>query len=150
MPTLGIEAPQILIITCIDARTIPEHFLQLKTGEALVLRNVAGYPEPSLKDILLVDSFLGLTDIMVGKHTDCGATHFHDEDIRARLRDRVPERRGEIDGWEFGKIRNSLEEAVRKDLEFLRGSEFIREELKERRWGFIYDMKSGLLNAVEG
>ena len=54
----------------------------------------------------MLDAVLGLRTVMVVHHTDCGLTHISDEDIRKRLRDMVPEKRGEVEGMgTFGEIR---------------------------------------------
>jgi hypothetical protein len=37
----------------------------------------------------------------------------------------------------------SLEQSIRNDVHFLKGSKFVREELKERIKSFLYDINSG-------
>jgi carbonic anhydrase len=65
---------------------------------------VGGHTAPVINDILALDGFFGLTDILVVHHTDCGTTHFKDASIREGLFKRLPERRGEIEGMVFGGI----------------------------------------------
>ncbi|OCL12161.1 carbonic anhydrase [Glonium stellatum] len=143
----GKSPPKILIVTCVDPRCNPAEFLGLNTGDALVFRNICGHITPVLKDIAAFDVFLGLSDIMVIHHTDCGATHFTDDFIRDGLKKRFPTN-GDIDSMSFGAI-TDLEQSVKDDLEILRKSPLITKELAERSVGFVYDIKSGLLTAVE-
>jgi carbonic anhydrase len=42
----------------------------------------------------------------------------------------------------------SPHDSVREDVEFLKASDLVRPELKERVAGFVYDVKTGLLNPV--
>lgn len=41
-----------------------------------------------------------------------------------------------------------MEEGVRHDLEVIRKSPYLRKELKDSARGFIFDIKTGLLNPV--
>jgi carbonic anhydrase len=47
---------------------------------------------------------MGLRDIIVVHHTDCGTTKFRDEQIRASLKERIPDQGKEIDAMIFGEI----------------------------------------------
>lgn len=44
---------------------------------------------------------------------------------------------------------NSMKESVKGDLEWIRASPFIREELKKGCHGFVFDLKTGELEKVE-
>jgi len=70
----------------------------------IIFRNAGGHVRPVINDILALDSFLGITDILVIHHTDCGTTHFKDAVIREELKARLPEKKSEIDGMVFGGI----------------------------------------------
>jgi carbonic anhydrase len=43
---------------------------------------------------------------------------------------------------------NSVEHSVRDDVEFLRGSPLLREELKKNIHGFVFDIKTGKLKEM--
>ena len=58
----------------------------------------------SINDILALDGFVKINDILVVHHTDCGTTHFKDSLIREGLKERLPERAQEIDGMVFGAV----------------------------------------------
>ncbi|OCL02869.1 hypothetical protein AOQ84DRAFT_421415 [Glonium stellatum] len=151
LKAMGLPAPRkdrILVITCADHRSVPEDFLRLQTRDAvLVMRNVCGHVEPILTGILALDYFVKFSDILIIHHTDCGASHFKEADIRAELKARAPGH-AEVDTMEFGAI-NDIEQSVRDDIRVLRISPFIKKELAERTVGFVYNLKTGLLYPVE-
>ncbi|KAG0645351.1 hypothetical protein D0Z07_9031 [Hyphodiscus hymeniophilus] len=75
-----------------------------QTNGAIIFRNVGGHVTPCINDLLALDVFLTLTDILIIHHTDCGTTHFRDPAIRAGLTARLPERAGEIESMDFGAV----------------------------------------------
>jgi carbonic anhydrase len=94
----------------------------LKT-EVIVLRNIGGRTEPALENILVLDSFVKVSDIIVVHHTgkvapseqiigfkaliscaDCGATHVTEAQVRSDLKKRLPDNE-EIEQMKFGEIR---------------------------------------------
>ncbi|KAI9648792.1 hypothetical protein NHQ30_003432 [Ciborinia camelliae] len=54
----------------------------------------------------------------------------------------------EIDTMTFGAI-DDLKQSVIDDIAILRGNPYIRRELADKTSGFIYDLKSGKLEAVK-
>ena len=80
--------PTSILVTCCDYRVQPEEFFGLVPGEVSVFRNAGGRVWSSLNDIVMLDTFLGpgkLKQLLIVHHTDCGATHFKDEDLKAKL-----------------------------------------------------------------
>ncbi|KAL9071478.1 MAG: hypothetical protein Q9161_004195 [Pseudevernia consocians] len=134
-------------VTCADPRCVPEQFLGLRPAEAVIMRNMCGHAAPALNDILALDHFVGFTEIMVIHHTDCGSLAFTDEQVRSTLRTRRPEDES-IDSMTFGTIVD-LEQSVRDDLAVIKSSPFVREELANRSYGFIYDIKTGLVSPLK-
>ena len=141
---LKIEPPQIIIVSCADPRVIPENFFQLCPGECIIMRNVAGHPQHCLNDIVALDAFLDITDIVVVHHTDCGSTYWTNDFVRSKVKERLPNLQG-VESMQFGAVTTSLEQSVIDDLEFIRNSELIRKELADRSHGFLYDIKTGKL-----
>lgn len=99
---------------------------------------------------------------MIIHHTDCGASMYTDDGIRAALRKATgtgrslaemtfgaigPEEGGTGDGGE-GK-RGVIAQSVRDDLARLREEPLVRLALRERVCGFVYDIETGLLTNVE-
>lgn len=102
---------------------------------------------------------------------DCGTLSFKDETIRKHLRARLPGR-DDIDGMSFGPIteyaslfpgslcplteidgsantvHGSLEQSVRDDIAVAKTSPFIRKELADGLFGYVYDLETGRLTEV--
>ncbi|KAH8897955.1 carbonic anhydrase [Thozetella sp. PMI_491] len=151
----GFELPSVFIFSCIDFRASAEELLDMHSEDAFVVRNLGGRVKNSLNALLFVEEFTkgqALKDVIIIHHTDCGCTHNSEEGLRDGLKAKNPEQALEIDQLEFGTYDgSSLEKhkiAVRQDMELLKSSSLIREELKDRVYGYIYDIKSGRLIAV--
>ncbi|KAH8705617.1 hypothetical protein BGW36DRAFT_435504 [Talaromyces proteolyticus] len=112
--------------------------------EALVSRNAGGHVK--LDEVLILDDFLGLREIMVVQHTDCGATHFDIPKFHQTLKRRVSEDL-DLENNNFGFI-SDLKESVRKEVHLMRQSPLMRQEIKDHIFGFIFDIKTGLLEQV--
>jgi carbonic anhydrase len=70
-----------------------------------VIRNVSGDLQSALPEILAIDDQFGLNDIILMKHTDCGALQMNSSQIKERLKARVsPDLSDEIDHIHFGSI----------------------------------------------
>ncbi|WP_321883333.1 carbonic anhydrase [Paraburkholderia bannensis] len=74
------QSPEVLIITCSDSRVVPELFTQREPGDAFVIRNagniVPSYgPEPGgvSASVEYAVAVLGVRDIVICGHSDCGA-----------------------------------------------------------------------------
>ncbi|MCJ1385660.1 hypothetical protein MMC17_008783 [Xylographa soralifera] len=149
MAKLGIPPPNILIITCVDPRCTPEFFLNLQPGDGvIVMRNACGHVTPVLNDILAIDTLLNFTEVMIIHHIDCGTTYYKEAIVRDELRKRVPGNKS-IDSMKFGDITN-LEQSVKDDLEIFKSSPFVRKELVDKVYGFVFDIKTGELTPVKG
>lgn len=146
----GSIPPQLMVVSCADPRCIPENFLDLHTGEAIVLRNPGGNLEIGLPSVLAFDVLFGLSEIIVVKHTDCGTQKYTTEGVKSVLRERAPSEEEEIQAINFGSIAGkTLEEGLKEQVEAVRASELVRADLKTKIRGFIYDLESGALNEVE-
>lgn len=100
----GMNPPSVAIVTCADPRCIPENFLKLDTWDAVVLRIAGSNVKTALPSIIAIDDLVGLQEIMVINHTDCGAQAFRDDSIRAALKERAPEMATKAESMEFGQI----------------------------------------------
>jgi carbonic anhydrase len=154
-PTFAELGPQgkighIAVVTCADPRCIPENFLGIRPGEVIVFRNAGGNIQMALPNILAVDALIGINEVMVIKHTDCGSLTYTETGVKDALKERAPGRDKEIEEMEIGSIAGkTLEQGLREQLAAVKGSELVREETKGGIRAFVYDLVSGTLNEVE-
>jgi carbonic anhydrase len=88
------QNPKVLFITCSDSRVIPELLTQQEPGELFVIRNagniVPSYgPQPGgvTASVEYAVAVLGVEDIVICGHSDCGAmTAVSSEKRQARSR----------------------------------------------------------------
>ncbi|MEG3123161.1 carbonic anhydrase [Sphingomonas sp. GB1N7] len=74
------QSPKALIVSCADSRVVPEHLLQAEPGDLFVCRNAGNIVPPysnmtggvsaTVEYAVMV---LGVSDIIVCGHSDCGA-----------------------------------------------------------------------------
>lgn len=80
-----------LVVTCMDARTDPAHFLGLGSGDALVIRNLGGRITPATeRDIGVLTALaakmgLDAPEVIVVHHTRCGVQKLADAALRTAL-----------------------------------------------------------------
>lgn len=74
------QAPHTLLITCADSRVVPEFFTASDPGQIFVVRNVGNIVPPYAQFVGGVSAaieyatvVLGVKDIVICGHTDCGA-----------------------------------------------------------------------------
>jgi len=74
------QSPKVLMISCADSRIVPEQIMQAEPGELFVCRNAGNIVPPFAQMNGGVSSTveyavlaLGVTDIIVCGHSDCGA-----------------------------------------------------------------------------
>ncbi len=136
-------ARRVAILTCMDARLDPAKALGLEEGDAHVLRNAGGRASPdALRSLIISQQLLGTREVVVIHHTDCGMLTFTNEELRAQCRDRFGQEPRDLDFLPFADVAQS----VREDVTAIRASPFIPGEVPVV--GFIYDVRSGRLEAV--
>ena len=150
---------KVAVVTCMDTRLteLLPAALGLRNGDAKIIKNAGGTVlKPFSTEVrsLLVGIYeLGVEDIMVIGHTDCGAQHINGPDMIEAMKARgIPEERIEacryfdvdFDSWLCGF--DSVEESVRSSVDMLRRHPLIPEDV--RVWGFIIDSVTGELRAV--
>jgi carbonic anhydrase len=88
---------RLFVITCLDPRVDPAHFLDLGLGDALVVRNVGGRVTPAVINDLafigqIAEGFIPdgpLFEVAVIHHTQCGSAALVDDAFRRRYADRI-------------------------------------------------------------
>jgi carbonic anhydrase len=141
---------RLFVITCLDPRTDPAHFLGLDVSDAMVVRNVGGRVTP---DVINDIAFIGqmtetvlpdgpLFEVAVIHHNQCGTGALADDGFRRRYAERI------------GADEHALREhavldpaaTVTHDVELLRAAPVI--PTRVRFSGHVYDVVSGLVQTV--
>ena len=136
-------ALRLAVVTCMDARMHPEQLLGLELGDAHVIRNAGGrVSEDAIRSLVISERLLGTEEILVVHHTECGMLTFSNEDLAAKIKEDLGV---DATGRDFLPF-SDLEQSVRDDVETLRNSELIPDDISIS--GAIYDVHSGELREV--
>jgi carbonic anhydrase len=141
---------RLFVITCIDPRTDPAHFLGLGLSDALVTRNAGGRVTPEVIDDVAFISQLAenalpdgpLFQVAVIHHTQCGTGALADDTFRQRYAERI--------GADESALRERAvldpKATVTTDVERLRSAKSISPRVSVS--GHIYDVVTGLVETV--
>jgi carbonic anhydrase len=141
---------RLFVLSCIDPRTDPAHFLGLEPGEALISRNVGGRATPEVIEQI---AFIGqiaeaaiptgpLFEVAVIHHHQCGAGALADETFRRGYATRI----GADESRLFERAVVDPDQTVRHDLELLRSSPLVPARVAVS--AHVYDVTTGLLRTV--
>ena len=140
----------LFVITCLDPRVDPAHFLGLDLSDAIVVRNVGGRVTPAVIDDV---AFIGqiaegvlpdgpLFEVAVIHHTQCGAGALADDAFRRSYADRI--------GGDESALRERAvldpAETVEADVARLLSAPAIPGRVSVS--GHVYDVVTGLLQTV--
>ncbi len=140
-----------IVLTCLDARVDPAHFLGLELGDGLVLRNAGGRITPAVLRDLAVLGFLAsrLTgnaapqlELAIIHHTDCGMSRLADPAAQQEFADRLGIEPAEVASMAIA----DPAESVRADIETLRRMPGAPGSLVVS--GHVYDVATGSLGEV--
>ena len=141
---------RLFVITCIDPRVDPAHFLGLDLGDAIVVRRAGGRVTPEVIDDV---AFIGqlaedrlpdgpLFEVAVIHHTECGTGALADDAFRGRYAERI--------GAEESTLRERAvldpRATVTRDVERLRSARAISPHITVS--GHVYDVATGLVEPV--
>src|SRR3954471_20730869 len=141
---------RLFVITCLDPRVDPAHFLGLGLSDAMVVRNVGGrVTEQVIDDVAfigqLAESALPdgpLFEVAVIHHTQCGAGALAEDTFRRRYAERI--------GADESTLRQRavLDPAATAthDVERLRSAPSISPRVAVS--GHVYDVLTGLVETV--
>jgi len=140
----GRPVRKLAVVACMDCRLTVEQILGLQPGDAHIIRNAGGMvTEDVLRSLLISHYMLGVEEIMIINHTQCGMMTFQDEELRRKLQALTGTATITPSGfWAF----RSLEEHVREQIQKLTSHPWIPDALPIR--GFVYDVKTGKLTEV--
>jgi carbonic anhydrase len=137
-------ARRLAVLTCMDARIDPAKALGLAEGDAHVIRNAGGRAsDDAIRSLVISNRLLGTREAVIIHHTDCGMATFSNQQLRGRLREELG---ADADGIDFLPF-SDLEESVRQDVAAVRATPLLPADYEVS--GFIYDVRSGRLRAVD-
>ncbi len=144
-PNLGL-----FVITCLDPRVDPAHFLGLGLSDAMVVRNVGGRVTPEvINDVAFIGQLAEtvlpdgpLFEVAVIHHTQCGTGALADDTFRHRYAQRI--------GVDEAALREHAvldpAETITRDVERLRSASAISPRVTVS--GHVYDVVTGLVETV--
>lgn len=137
-----------LVVTCLDARVDPAHFLGLELGDAVVMRNIGGRVTDDLIEQIAILRGLaavaggGSFEVAIVHHTDCGASRFAHPQVRQKL--------GRAAGTGEAAIEKLAitdpQASVAEDLDRLRAAPTLPDELVVA--GYVYDVTDGHVREI--
>jgi carbonic anhydrase len=145
MPTL-----RTFVVTCLDPRTDPAHFLGLDLSDAMVVRNVGGrVTQEVVNDVAFIGQLVEaaipdgpLFEVAVIHHTQCGAGALANDTFRHKFAERT--------GGDEESLRHRavIDPAVTvaEDVQLLRSARSISPRV--RISGHVYDVLSGIVTPV--
>jgi carbonic anhydrase len=144
-PNLGL-----FVVTCMDPRVDPAHFLGLELSDAIVVRNVGGRVTPEvINDVAFISQIAEsgvphgpLFEVAVIHHTQCGAGALADDGFRRSYAKRI--------GVEERTLREHAiidpAATVSGDVERLRSAPAISPRVSVS--GHVYDVVTGLAQTI--
>jgi carbonic anhydrase len=137
----------VAVLTCIDARVDLYALLGLKPGEANLIRTAGGRAADAIRSLVVATRLLGVREIAVVHHTDCGLLAFGNDEIREMVRTELGERAGSAAArMDFLPISN-LVASVRQDVSLIRHTAMIPDDILVR--GFVYHVEDGRLEEID-
>ncbi len=150
---------KIAILSCMDTRLteLLPAALGIKNGDVKIIKNAGGtisHPFGSVIRSILISIFeLGVEEIMVIGHTDCGVQHINsDYMIEHMIKNGVSKENIDMmkycgvdfESWLRGF--DSVEDSVHENVEFLKNHPLIPKNIKV--YGFVMDSVTGELKAI--
>ena len=140
-----------VILTCIDARVDPAHFLDLKLGDAVVLRNPGGRVTEAVERELAILCAIAnqVTNgqppefsLAIVHHSDCGLERLANRQGQQAISQRSRVDLAVVESLGIADHNQSLVD----DVDRLRHSELMPDELVVS--GHLYNVTSGRMNQV--
>lgn len=151
---------RLAVLSCMDTRLteLLPAALGLKNGDAKLIKNAGGLVispfDSAMRSLLVAIYELGVNEIMVIAHTNCGACHMNGKEMKELMVSRgisqqqidIVERCGvDLDVWLEGF--HDTEKSVRNTVKIIRNHPLIPSDVNVG--GYIIDSATGELTAVE-
>ncbi|KAI1281145.1 beta carbonic anhydrase clade D [Xylaria sp. FL0933] len=139
-------AKKYLVLTCMDARIDPAAAFGIALGDAHVIRNAGASAKDARRSIVISEQLLGTREIILVKHTGCGMLTFTNEDAHELVKKNLgPTAAAELGPLDFLPF-TDLEDAVKEDVEYLKRSATVPEDVKISGW--IYEVETGKVRQI--
>jgi carbonic anhydrase len=154
-------ARRFAVLTCMDARLDPGKYAGLAEGDAHVIRNAGGRAsDDAIRSLVISHKLLGTNEWFVIHHSDCGMQLFTNEIIGDLLADDLGT--AQFDGRKWSNPKHTGGSVAGKFVHwhtFEDNAKSVLEDVQRIRthplvpkhvpiYGFIYDVKTGLLEEV--
>jgi carbonic anhydrase len=141
---------RLFVITCLDPRVDPAHFLGLGLSDAMVVRNVGGRVTPEvINDVAFIAQIAEnalrdglLFEVAVIHHTQCGTGVLADHTFRHDYAQRI----GADESSLLERAVLDPDATVTHDVELLRAAAAIPARVTTS--GHVYDLTTGLVKTV--
>jgi carbonic anhydrase len=132
----------VAVVACMDTRVDTYRAFGIEAGEVHLLRNAGGVvTDDVIRSLAISQHALGTRHVMVVHHTDCGLARLEEDSFRSHL----AEYAGYRPTWAVQAFKDP-HDSVRESMLRLRNSPFLLDTTQVR--GFVFDVKSGLLEEV--
>ena len=129
------------VLTCMDARILPLAVFGLQNGDAHILRNAGGrVTDDALRSLLVSTHILGVREIAVVHHTECGMVRFSDDQLREAVESGSGRSTRNLD---FHAITNPTHALALDVAKLVESGLFPAETVIQ---GFEYDVRTGRLH----
>jgi carbonic anhydrase len=153
MPSLPRALPNVkaVIIGCADMRVVPEEILGMKTGEAVVIRNIGGRITPGLLEQLGLLGRIGEVaretpggggefHLIVLHHTDCGITRLVGDPARLAQYFQIKEDELKAKAVSDPRAAVAVDVALLRSIPALPGAWLVS--------GLVYEVATGLVDVI--
>ena len=129
-----------------DARIDPAPAFGISLGDAHVIRNAGGSAKEALRSLVISEQLLGTTEILLIKHSGCGMLTFDNDAAHSIVAQKLgSQAAAELERLDFLPF-PELEQGVRDDVTFLKGSKAIPDKVEVSGW--VYEVESGKVRRV--
>ncbi|KAK0757256.1 hypothetical protein N5P37_009972 [Trichoderma harzianum] len=109
-----------------------------------VVRCAGGRARLAISDIAILNTLIGINEIILIHHTDCGLTHRSTDYMREKIEAISPLEAQKMDLEDLGII--DFEASINNDVSWLRNHPLIKKETKIT--GLLYDIDTGKLTKI--
>ncbi|KEI42599.1 uncharacterized protein L969DRAFT_84475 [Mixia osmundae IAM 14324] len=123
-------------------RLDPARILGLAEGDAIVIRNAGGRVAEEMRSLIMTQQLLGVREIVVIHHTDCGVTKFTNDVVHSRVHEALHQDISDMDFMTFSDI----DASIKDDVSFLRKSPLVSTGTLIN--GYNYNVSTGQISLV--